>query len=90
MRVFAAALAIVVALLPVALHSQTADSKAAPAGDETASDEALSPSVSSEASSNAAATAADSEATAAAEDPFDYEASEQISEDLSVSFPVDI
>ena len=24
------------------------------------------------------------------EDPFDYEASEQISEDLSVSFPVDI
>ena len=25
-----------------------------------------------------------------AEDPFDYEASEQISEDLSVSFPVDI
>ncbi len=26
----------------------------------------------------------------ASEDPFDYEASEQISEDLSVSFPVDI
>jgi hypothetical protein len=26
----------------------------------------------------------------AATDPFDYEASEQISEDLSVSFPVDI
>ncbi len=29
-------------------------------------------------------------ATPASEDPFDYEASEQISEDLSVSFPVDI
>ena len=27
---------------------------------------------------------------AAAGDPFDYESSEQISEDLSVSFPVDI
>lgn len=29
-------------------------------------------------------------AQTAAEDPFDYEATEQISEDLSVSFPVDI
>ena len=27
---------------------------------------------------------------AASDDPFDYEATEQISEDLSVSFPVDI
>lgn len=39
--------------------------------------------------------AADAEPTPAQagaenEDPFDYEASEQISEDLSVSFPVDI
>ena len=30
------------------------------------------------------------EAAAPGESPFDYEASEQISEDLSVSFPVDI
>ncbi|MEH6587271.1 MAG: hypothetical protein V7720_11980 [Halioglobus sp.] len=29
-------------------------------------------------------------ATRPATDPFDYESSEQISEDLSVSFPVDI
>lgn len=29
-------------------------------------------------------------APASSEDPFDYEATEQISEDLSVSFPVDI
>lgn len=29
-------------------------------------------------------------AQASDEDPFDYEATEQISEDLSVSFPVDI
>ena len=32
----------------------------------------------------------DVEPEPAAQDPFDYRASEQISEDLSVSFPVDI
>jgi hypothetical protein len=32
----------------------------------------------------------DESAATTPEDPFDYEASEQISEDLSVSFPVDI
>ncbi len=36
------------------------------------------------------AAAATEPAPAENEDPFDYEASEQISEDLSVSFPVDI
>ena len=34
--------------------------------------------------------AAEPEPDAPASDPFDYESSEQISEDLSVSFPVDI
>lgn len=38
----------------------------------------------------ASAKPADPEAAAKDPSPFDYEASEQISEDLSVSFPVDI
>jgi hypothetical protein len=38
----------------------------------------------------AADSAGDTGGKQAGDDPFDYEASEQISEDLSVSFPVDI
>lgn len=43
-----------------------------------------------EETSSTAETATDSAPQTSTSSPFDYEASEQISEDLSVSFPVDI
>ena len=44
----------------------------------------------SENTTETAATAAEPDEEPEDNDPFDYEASEEISEDLSVSFPVDI
>ncbi len=44
----------------------------------------------SEATKTETKTATEQAAPRPATDPFDYESSEQISEDLSVSFPVDI
>ena len=68
------------ALLALPVASQTVEQQPTPAPEDTAEE-------------SGEDTIAESAAPAPAEsseDPFDYEASEQISEDLSVSFPVDI
>ncbi len=68
--------------LPVAAQQQTPP-EPAPAGEQDSDASSIEPGTPATEPAPAAASAEN-------EDPFDYEASEQISEDLSVSFPVDI
>lgn len=72
----------IAALLLVLLYNSGSHAQEAPEAQEPASQEP--------ADKQAAEEVPPEPAKSSDEDPFDYEATEQISEDLSVSFPVDI